>query len=215
MENHNQNKILKKSESLFWDNISKKYSMKAVDDQPGYEKKLEMTQEILKPNFKVLELGCGTGSTALIHADKVQKIVATDFSSKMIEIAKGKASSQGIDNINFLTLSAHELSGEDEKFDVIMTHSLLHLIADRTELLDRIYASLKTEGYFVASCIYLQDHFWWFKGLYHIGRFFNKLPYLSFFTREQQLREIERVGFKITEKWDQSKNSIFLIAQKI
>jgi hypothetical protein len=35
----------------------------------------------------VFEFCCGTGSTALLHASFEQKIVATDFSSNMIDIA--------------------------------------------------------------------------------------------------------------------------------
>jgi len=38
-----------------------------------------------------LEFGCGTGSTALLHASFVKHMTATDISDEMIEIAKQKA----------------------------------------------------------------------------------------------------------------------------
>ena len=41
--------------------------------------------------MEVLEFGCGTGGTAIIHAPYVKHIRAIDISGNMIAIAKGKA----------------------------------------------------------------------------------------------------------------------------
>ena len=60
-------------------------------DQAAYERKLAITRECLNPDAQVLELGCGTGSTAIAHAPYVRHIRATDVSSRMIEIARSKA----------------------------------------------------------------------------------------------------------------------------
>jgi len=51
--------------------------------------------------MEVLELASGTGSTAIKHAPFVKHIQAIDISSKMIEIAQGKAEAQHIRNITF------------------------------------------------------------------------------------------------------------------
>lgn len=75
----------------FWDKIAEKYSKQPIADEAAYQKKLQVTQEYFKPDMEVLELGCGTGSTAIIHAPYVKHIRAIDISSKMIEIAQGKA----------------------------------------------------------------------------------------------------------------------------
>ncbi|MEM6403851.1 MAG: SAM-dependent methyltransferase, partial [Cyanobacteria bacterium P01_D01_bin.116] len=52
----------------FWDNIAEKYSKDPIADEAAYQKKLQVTQEYFKPDMEVLEFGCGTGGTAIIHA---------------------------------------------------------------------------------------------------------------------------------------------------
>ena len=75
----------------FWEKIADQYSKESIADEAAYQKKLQVTQEYLKPHMEVLEFGCGTGSTAIIHAPYVKHIRAIDFSSNMIEIARRKA----------------------------------------------------------------------------------------------------------------------------
>ena len=52
----------------FWDKIADKYSKQPIADEASYQKKLNITQDYFKPDMKVLEFGCGTGSTAIIHS---------------------------------------------------------------------------------------------------------------------------------------------------
>ncbi|MEM9771872.1 MAG: class I SAM-dependent methyltransferase, partial [Cyanobacteria bacterium P01_D01_bin.73] len=92
----------------FWDKIAEKYSKQPIADEASYEKKLAVTREYLKPGMELLEIGCGTGSTALFHAPYVKHIRAIDFSEKMIGIAQAKAADQNIENVTF------EQSGIDD-----------------------------------------------------------------------------------------------------
>ena len=55
-------------ETKFWNKLADKYSRQSVRDEAGYQKKLEVTREYLQPDMEVLEIGCGTGSTAIAHA---------------------------------------------------------------------------------------------------------------------------------------------------
>ena len=77
--------------SNFWDKHAERYSKRPVADEESYQKKLQVTRDYLQPGMEVLEFGCGTGSTAITHAPYVKHIEAIDVSSKMIEIAQGKA----------------------------------------------------------------------------------------------------------------------------
>ena len=67
----------------FWNKRADKYSKQPVPDEDAYRKKLEKTREYFRPDMDVLEIGCGTGSTAIAHAPYVRHILATDFSSRM------------------------------------------------------------------------------------------------------------------------------------
>ena len=75
----------------FWDRIAEKYARRPVADEATYERKLAVTREYLTLESVVLELGCGTGSTAIAHAPFVKQVDATDLSPAMIGIAKRKA----------------------------------------------------------------------------------------------------------------------------
>ena len=67
----------------FWDKIADHYSKQPIADEAAYQKKLQVTQAYFQPEMEVLEIGCGTGSTALIHAPYVKHIRAIDFSANM------------------------------------------------------------------------------------------------------------------------------------
>ena len=85
--------------SKFWDKISERYSKGPVVDEESYQTKLKVTREYLEPDMEILEIGCGTGSTAIAHAPYVKHIQAVDVSSKMLEIAQGKADADNVKNI--------------------------------------------------------------------------------------------------------------------
>jgi len=114
--------------SFFWNRIAKRYARQPVGDEAAYQKKLQITRKYQKPHMEMLEFGCGTGTTAIAHAPFVKHILATDFSAKMIEIAQSKADAQNIENITFLHASIDDLNLRDQSFDVVMGHSILHLL---------------------------------------------------------------------------------------
>ena len=87
--------------SRFWDRHAEGYAKRPVADEAAYQKKLQVTQEYLRPEMEVLEFGCGTGSTALVHAPHVRHIRAIDISAKMLDIARGKAEAAKVGNVTF------------------------------------------------------------------------------------------------------------------
>ena len=202
------------NQSLFWDKTALKYSKKPVPSQEVYEKKLQQTRELFTPDSKVLEVGCGTGTTALLHAPYVKSITATDFSNEMIQIAKQKAEAKNCSNIDFRTESIEELNFPDEEFDVIMAHSILHLVSDRRKALKKIHQILKPQGQFVVGVGCVGGIFRLFQPIWYIGYLIGKLPYIGFFTKNSFIREIEKCGFVVKQKWDPSRVDLFIIAEK-
>jgi ubiquinone/menaquinone biosynthesis C-methylase UbiE len=49
----------------FWDRIARKYAADPIADMAGYEATLQRVQGLLSTEQDVLEIGCGTGTTAL------------------------------------------------------------------------------------------------------------------------------------------------------
>ena len=110
-------------EIAFWNKLADKYSRQPVSDEAAYEKKLEVTRKYFQPDMEVLEIGCGTGTTAIAHAPFVGHIRATDLSTRMVEIAKDKAKAAGIDNVTFEALSVDALDVPGASIDVVMAQS--------------------------------------------------------------------------------------------
>ena len=78
------------SSARFWSKLARKYSASPIKDQTAYETTLARTSAYLRPDHSVLELGCGTGSTAMILAGNTRSYLATDFAAGMIDIAEEK-----------------------------------------------------------------------------------------------------------------------------
>ena len=160
----------------FWNKIAEGYSRQPIADEAAYQKKLQVTQEYFKPEMEVLEFGCGTGGTAIIHAPYVKHLRAIDFSSEMIKIAKAKAEAKNINNVTFERLTIEELTVPDESFDVVLGLGILHLLDNKKEVIAKVYKMLKPGGVFITSTACLGDTMKWFKVIASIGVFLRLIP---------------------------------------
>ena len=203
---------------LFWNKAAERYAKQPVADQKGYEKKLRMTQQYLTPEMSVLEFGCGTGSTAIAHAPFVKNILAIDISENMISIAKTKLLASKINNITFKKCSIENLEVEDQSFDMIMAHSILHLVDNPDDVISKIYTKLKVDGVFVSSTVCMGDSFIYsmLARLVTLGSFFGIFPKLRILSSKKLLNSMVSAGFSIDYEWNpKNKISDFIIAKKI
>lgn len=144
---------------LFWDRIAPKYARKPVDDPGAYEEKLALAASLLKPGDRVLEIGCGTGTTALRLAPNVAHYTATDGSRAMIDIADAKLAADAPANVAFLHADAAEpVAGAP--FDAILAFSLLHLVEDVPGVLAALVAQLKPGGLFLSKTVCMKAAAW-------------------------------------------------------
>ncbi len=207
----------------FWDKIAESYSKQPITDEAAYQKKLQVTQEYFKPDMEVLEFGCGTGSTAIIHAPYIKHIRAIDVSSKMIEIAQGKAEAQNINNVTFEQLTIEELTVADETFDVVLGLNILHLLENKKEVIAKVYKMLKPGGVFVTSTVCLGDTMKWFKVIASMGIFLGLMPLVKVFTTKELENNLIDAGFTIDYHWQPNKSirkgvlklkGVFIVAKK-
>lgn len=200
----------------FWDKIADRYSKQPVADEAAYQKKLEVTREYFRPDMKVLEIGCGTGSTAIAHAPFVEHIHAIDISSKMIGIAQGKADAGKITNITFEQSTIDEITVSDQTLDAVMAHSILHLLENKEEVITRIYQMLKPGGVFVSSTACLGDTMMkYIKLIAPVGKFLGFMPLVKVFTSKELVDTIIDAGFQIDYQWQPGKSAaIFFVAKK-
>lgn len=202
-------------EAKFWDRIAKRYAKSPVADEAAYQKKLQVTCEYFKPDMEVLELGCGTGSTAITHAPYVKHIRAVDISAKMLEIAQGKADAQGIENITFERSSIDDLSVQDQSVDVVLGLSILHLLENKEAVIARVYKMLKPSGVFVSSTVCLGESMKFIKLIAPIGRFLGLMPLVKVFTQKELEESLTGAGFEIDYLWLSGKGkAVFIVAKK-
>lgn len=221
---------MKVTPAEFWDRVAPGYSRQPVSDTTSYARKLAATQALMRPDMKVLEFGCGTGSTALEHAPQVAHIDATDLSAAMIDIGREKAKLAGIDNVRFWQASVEDFEVPDARqlrsggagseetgpYNMVLALNLLHLVPDRAAALAKIHGLLKPGGLFISSTACLADRMWFLRPVIPVMQWLGKAPYVSFAREKEVLREVSEAGFEARESWTHGRaNSLFLIAGKV
>jgi len=203
----------------FWDSIAAKYAASPVKDQASYAKKLEVTRDYMTPDMEVLEIGCGTGSTAIHHAPAVKHIRATDISEKMLIFAREKAEAAGVTNVTFECSAIDDLAVPDGSIDMVMAHSILHLVADPPAVLAKLHRMLKPGGVLVSSTVCLGDSLAARAILLFaapIGRMLGRFPdTLQKLTEKKLVAMTEAAGFTIDHRWRPGPSgAVFLVAKK-
>ncbi len=198
----------------FWDRIAKRYARQPVADEAAYQRKLEVTRGYLTPRSRVLEIGCGTGSTALTHASQVAHIHAIDISANMIGIARDKAAKKRITNVTFEQSTIDALQVPDGSMDVVLGLSILHLLNNRDEVIARVRKMLKPGGVFITSTVCLGDTMGYFKWIGPIGVFFGLIPHVEIFTTDNLRAAMSGAGFDIEHEWTPGRGkAVFMVAR--
>jgi len=203
--------------SRFWDRIAEKYARQPVADEAAYQRKLRVTRDYLRPDMELLEFGCGTGSTALVHAPFVNHISAIDLSAKMIEIARGKAAAAEVTNVTFEQLSIDDLDAPDHTYDAVLGLSILHLLRDMDGAIAKVRRMLKPGGLFITSTVCVGDTLMMsvIGRVASVGRWFGLLPYVCVFTPDDLEARLTGAGFAIEHRWQPGKGkAVFIVARK-
>ncbi|MEO1091048.1 MAG: methyltransferase domain-containing protein [Pseudomonadota bacterium] len=199
----------------FWDRIADRYAKKPIADEAAYQIKLETTRAYLRPDMDVLEFGCGTGSTALLHAPFVKHLVATDLSPRMIDIARDKAAAADVANVSFVCTAIERFDAPHESFDAVLGLSILHLLEDPEAVVGKVHRLLKPGGVFVSSTVCLADGMAWFKPILFVGRRLGLLPLVRFFGADHLAEMLVAQGFTIEHRWSPpAGKGVFIVARK-
>lgn len=137
--------------ALFWDRSARKYAANPIADMAGYEATLRRVQGLLSPTHDVLEMGCGTGTTALRLAPFTQRLLATDVSANMIAIAQAKLAAQPTPQLRFELADADAPIAAPGAYDVVLAFNLLHLVSDLDHTLALAWQALRPGGLLIAK----------------------------------------------------------------
>ncbi len=76
----------------------------------------------IAPGIKLLDLGCGDGTTALPAARAGAEVLGVDIAANLVAAGNARAAAAGLDNLRFEEGDASELAGlADESFDLVLS----------------------------------------------------------------------------------------------
>ena len=204
----------------FWDKAAEKYARDPIRDMDAYTYTLERTRSHLSATDRVLEIGCGTGSTALLLADSVETYHGTDISNEMIKIARRKVAESTLSNLSFEAHPALEGIHAHEGLDAVLALNLLHLLRDIPATLDAAHSALRPGGLLITKTPCLKDANWkigLLLKLIPLAQKLGKAPFVQSFTVSAYDKMIEAAGFEIIESGNHpvSPPARYVVARKI
>lgn len=155
----------------FWDKTARKYAAAAIADTAGYEQTVQRVHQRLQTTDRVLELGCGTATTALRLASASGHYAATDLSPAMLDLARQKLASAPPDVHRVLHLLVADADADvpapaplaplndtaapsapaDAGWDVVLAFNLLHLVSDLDGALASAVQALRPGGLLISK----------------------------------------------------------------
>ncbi len=207
--------------AVFWNRIARKYAADAIADEVGYERTLQRVRALLTPSQQVLEVGCGTGTTALRLAPGVAQMLSTDVSDEMIAIARERLAALPLPNLRFALadVDAPCSTGAGGSFDTVLAFNVLHLVGDLSGALTSLFGALKPGGLFVSKtpCVGLMNPLIHWIAL-PVMKALGKAPPVQVFDANDLQRAIRQAGFEVLSvEWHASKSKDvrpFIVARK-
>lgn len=206
--------------ATFWDEAAETYAKSPIENLEAYNYTLERTRSYLAPTDRVLEVGCGTGSTALLLAPDVDRIIASDISRNMIKIASRKAQDANVSNVEFIAADIFDEAIGVGPFDAVLALNLLHLIEDTPSAVRRIHGLLKPGGTFISKTVCKPGKgaplkYRFLRLVVPVMQLLGKAPFVRFMEAREFEDLIRSQGFGILESGNHPAPSRYIVAQKI
>ncbi|WP_108482043.1 class I SAM-dependent methyltransferase [Oceaniglobus ichthyenteri] len=204
--------MLHRNNQRFWNRIAERYAARPLKNVPAYEAMLADVAARLKPTDRVLEIGCGTGGTAIALAPGVAHWTATDFSSEMIRIAQAKPAPK---NLTF-TVSDAATACDGGPFDAICAFNVLHLVDDLPATLGQIHKNLQPGGQMISKTWCFADMKLSLRALFPALRAVGLFPAAKSLSEGQLGQAILDAGFEIVEQrlFGDYRQNPYIVARK-
>lgn len=179
----------------FWNRFADRYAARKIKDTAAHAAFLAYVAGWLRPGDVVLEIGCGTGGTAIALAPHVSAYTATDFSPEMLRIARAKPAP---DHLRFVLATA-DGALEGGPHDVICAFNVLHLVEDLSGLLTACQRSLRPGGLLISKTWCFADLGWRPRLIFAVLKAFGLFPPAAFLTEPQMRQMLRDAGFDIID----------------
>lgn len=196
----------------FWDRVAERYAARPLRDVAAYEEMLADVAARLRPSDRVLEIGCGTGSTAIRLGPAVALWLASDLSPEMLRIARAKP---GAERLRFVQADADTPHAE-APFDAVCAFNILHLVPDARATLQAIRSQLVPGGLLISKTWCLADLNLLMKAMLPLLRLRGWMPPATALRQDQLQQMIVEAGFTIEAErnFGKQRQSRFIVARK-
>jgi ubiquinone/menaquinone biosynthesis C-methylase UbiE len=117
-----------------------------IENRGNLQTNLEFLEEInlLKPNDKILEIGCGTGRVVFELSRQGYDVIGTDISQEAVAYGRKK-----YDDIKLQVQPAEKLEFADKTFDIVLSFDLFEHIAEVDKHVSEVYRVLRPNGLYL------------------------------------------------------------------
>lgn len=123
-----------------------------VDHADRYDRQLRpvtdalIERAALEPWHRVLDVGCGSGATALVAARHARSVLGVDLSAPLVAVATDRARSASLDHADFLVADAQTHEFDDESFDVLISQFGLMFFDEPVAACSNLRRALSSDG---------------------------------------------------------------------
>ncbi len=139
-----------------------------------------------RPDWSVLDIGCGPGTLAIPLAKKVKTVTALDISSEMLKHLRANAQKGGVENIRYLNAAWQDAVKEkmvDEHDVVVASRSLMS--GDMKEAISGIVAVARQAAYVTFPIIHLPFDWEVYRAIGRSGK--KHAPYIYIYNMLYQM----------------------------
>ena len=150
-------------------------------------KYLDELNKYLKPNSKILDVGCGAGIPVDEYlVSKGHEITGVDISDKQIELAK-----INVPQAKYFMKDMSEINFEENSFEAVVSfYAIFHIPKEEhLDLFKKIHKYLKKDGIFLATLGYEE---WEGSEEFH-----GVTMHWSHYNKDKNLDLVKEAGFKI------------------
>ncbi len=102
------------------------------------------------PGMNVLDVGCGSGASALPAAERVGpqgQVLGVDLAERLLAIARGKAERSGLGNVRFETGDMTSLGFPDGRFDAVICVFAIFFVPDMARQVGELWRMVRPGGH--------------------------------------------------------------------
>jgi len=208
------------SDRKFWNKIARKYANDPIAAVAAYESTLERTASYLSPHQRILEIGCGTGTTALRLAPHVAQYTGTDVSDEMIAIAREKNAAEAVAHLSFEQFDV-DTDHTTQTYDVILGFNVVHMLRGSDYGISTLDQMLQPGGLLITKTICYPDGW---RGIalrsiiavMPLLRMIGKAPFVRIPTISDLHAAFDALGYEVLEQgnYPASPPRRFIVARK-